>query len=268
MNADAAFTETSHAEMKPMSAMAVTAFVLTLLFCIPVLPLVGLFLGLAALGRTATPGGTMRGRPLVVTAIILGILVTAGQVYTTVKLVEVAKLVSDSIQVVLQGPTGAIEAAFKGDSTQTNEWWSTDQTPSAAQTAAFVADATNRFGDFSSAAPSDGDQPPFGQATFSIPYLFTFSKGSYEGTAKFQATTTGEPVSANGRILGLVAITVVDTDGTKVVWSSLDSDLNAAAGDSVKEAAGETIETPAAETPAAEEEAAEKMDDQSPPSDP
>ena len=63
MNADAAFTETNHAEMKPMSGMAVTAFVLTLLFCIPVLPLVGLLLGLAALGRTSTDG-PLRGRPL------------------------------------------------------------------------------------------------------------------------------------------------------------------------------------------------------------
>ena len=166
MNADAAFTETNHAEMKPMSGMAVTAFVLTLLFCIPVLPLVGLLLGLAALGRTATPGGTMRGRPLAVTAIIVGVLVTAGQVYTTVKMVEVAKIIADAFEVVVNGPEVALGAAFKGDSPEATEWWWPGSEPSAAKTAAFAADCRGRFGEFVSVVIIDDFQPPMGQTTF------------------------------------------------------------------------------------------------------
>ena len=262
MNADAAFTETNHAEMKPMSGMAVTAFVLTLLFCIPVLPLVGLLLGLAALGRTATPGGTMRGRPLAVTAIIVGVLVTAGQVYTTVKMVEVAKIIADAFEVVVNGPEVALGAAFKGDSPEATEWWWPGSEPSAAKTAAFAADCRGRFGEFVSVVIIDDFQPPMGQTTFSLPYKFTFKNGVYDGSIQFRAVTDGATAPTNGRYVGITEITVIDTDGAKVVWSALDADLNTTTGDILKGAPDETTGKPAAE------KSAEKMDDQSPPSDP
>ena len=44
---------------------------------VPVLPLVGLLLGLGAMGRTSADG-PMRGRPLAITAVILGLLMTVG----------------------------------------------------------------------------------------------------------------------------------------------------------------------------------------------
>ena len=153
MNTDVEFTESN--QIKPMSGMAVTAFVMTILFCIPVLPLVGLLLGLGALGRTSTDG-PFRGRPLAIIAIILGLLFTAGQTYTTVKFVEVGGMVADSIMVVVTGPDDAMEGAFKGDLKQTNDWWLVGQTPSAARTEAFVSEARRRFGEFKSAAPDDG----------------------------------------------------------------------------------------------------------------
>ena len=90
----------STADHKPMSGMAVTGFVLTIIFCIPVLPLIGLLLGLGALGRTSADG-PMRGRPLAITAVILGVIMTAGQVYTTVKLVEVGRIFGESITTVI-----------------------------------------------------------------------------------------------------------------------------------------------------------------------
>jgi|GEM_PF-3365347 len=261
MNADAAFTETNHAEMKPMSGMAVTAFVLTLLFCIPVLPLVGLLLGLAALGRTSTDG-PLRGRPLAITAIILGVLFTAGQVVTTIKMVEVGEMVATSIMAVFTGPDDVMEGAFKGDSAEGKDWWLAGQEPSAAQTAAFVVEARRRFGEFKSAVPDDGGQPPIGQASFSIPYKFVFSNGEYDGTASFQAFTgDGGGLPENGRLLGIVKITVVDSDGTEVVWDAADAGLSTPV-DSSGEAPDETTGKPAAE------KSAEKMDDQSPPSDP
>jgi hypothetical protein len=260
MNADAAFTETNHAEMKPMSGMAVTAFVLTLLFCIPVLPLVGLLLGLAALGRTSTDG-PLRGRPLAITAIILGVLFTAGQVVTTIKIVEVGEMIASSFIVVFTGPGDAMEGAFKGDSKQTNDWWLVGQAPSAAQTVAFVSEARRRFGEFKSAVPKDGDQPPFGQSSFSMPLKFVFSNGSYDGTASFQLNTEDGELPESGRLLGIVKITVVDSDGTEVVWDAADAGSSAPA-DSSGEASDETTGKPAAE------KSAEKMDDQSPPSDP
>ena len=168
MNADAAFTETNHAEMKPMSGMAVTAFVLTLLFCIPVLPLVGLLLGLAALGRTSTDG-PLRGRPLAITAMILGVLFTAGQVVTTIKIVEVGEMIASSFIVVFTGPDDAMEGAFKGDSKQTNDWWLVGQAPSAARTKAFVSEARRRFGEFKSAVPKDVISRPSGSPVSACP---------------------------------------------------------------------------------------------------
>lgn len=239
MNTDVEFTESN--QIKPMSGMAVTAFVMTILFCIPVLPLVGLLLGLGALGRTSTDG-PFRGRPLAIIAIILGLLFTAGQTYTTVKLVEVGGMVADSIMVVVTGPDDAMEGAFKGDSKQTNDWWAVGQEPSAAQTAAFVVEARRRFGEFKSAVPDDGGQPPIGQASFSIPYKFVFSNGEYGGTVSFQAFTgDGGGLPENGRLLGIVKITVVDTDGTNVVWEAADAGATAPAGSSRK-APEETVE--------------------------
>lgn len=260
MNADAAFTETNHAEMKPMSGMAVTAFVLTLLFCIPVLPLVGLLLGLAALGRTSTDG-PLRGRPLAITVMILGVLFTAGQVVTTIKIVEVGEMIASSFIVVFTGPDDAMEGAFKGDSKQTNDWWLVGQAPSAARTKAFVSEARRRFGEFKSAVPKDGDQPPFGQSSFSMPLKFVFSNGSYDGTASFQLNTENGELPESGRLLGIVKITVVDSDGTEVVWDAADAGSSTPA-DSSGTAPDETTGKPAAE------KSAEKMDDQSPPSDP
>jgi hypothetical protein len=229
MNTDVEFTESN--QIKPMSGMAVTAFVMTILFCIPVLPLVGLLLGLAALGRTSTDG-PFRGRPLAIIAIILGLLFTAGQTYTTVKIVEVGGMVAGSIMIVMTGPDDAMEGAFKGDSKQTNDWWSVGQEPSAAQTAAFVVEARRRFGEFKSAVPDDGGQPPIKQSSFRIPYKFVFSNGVYDGSVSFQAITGDGGLPENGRLLGIVQITVVDTDGTKVVWEAAKAGASAPAGSS------------------------------------
>lgn len=259
MNTDVEFTESN--QIKPMSGMAVTAFVMTILFCIPVLPLVGLLLGLGALGRTSTDG-PFRGRPLAIIAIILGLLFTAGQTYTTVKFVEVGGMVADSIMVVVTGPDDAMEGAFKGDSAEGKDWWLAGQEPSAARTEAFVSEARRRFGEFKSAVPDDGGQPPFGQSSFSMPLKFVFSNGSYDGTVSFQAFTgDGGGLPENGRLLGIVKITVVDSDGTEVVWDAADAGLSTPV-DSSGEAPDETTGKPAAE------KSAEKMDDQSPPSDP
>lgn len=229
MNTDVEFTESN--QMKPMSGMAVTGFVMALLFCIPVLPLIGLLLGLAALGRTSTDG-PVRGRPLAITAIILGLIFTAGQAYTTVKIIEVGQMVADSFMVVLTGPDDAMEGAFKGDSAQSKDWWSAGQEPSEAQTTAFVTEATSRFGEFESAMPVDGDDPPFGQASFSIPFKFTFSKGEYDGNVSFQAFTGDGGLPEDGRLLGIVKVTVVDTDGTEVVWEAAKADASEPAGSS------------------------------------
>ncbi|MDG2022676.1 MAG: hypothetical protein P8J59_12090 [Phycisphaerales bacterium] len=239
MNTDVEFTESN--QIKPMSGMAVTAFVMTILFCIPVLPLVGLLLGLAALGRTSTDG-PFRGRPLAIIAIILGLLFTVGQTYTTVKFVEFGGMVAGSIMIVMTGPDDAMEGAFKGDSKQTNDWWAVGQEPSAAQTAAFVVEARRRFGEFKSAVPDDGGQPPVGQASFIIPYKFVFSNGEYGGTVSFQAFTgDGGGLPENGLLLGIVKIIVVDTDGTNVVWEAADAGATAPAGSSRK-APEETVE--------------------------
>jgi hypothetical protein len=243
MNTDVEFTESN--QIKPMSGMAVTAFVMTILFCIPVLPLVGLLLGLGALGRTSTDG-PFRGRPLAIIAIILGLIFTAGQTITIVevvgKVVEVGGIFADSITVVVTGPDDAMEGAFKGDSAEGKDWWAVGQEPSAAQTAAFVVEARRRFGEFKSAVPDDGGQPPVGQASFIIPYKFVFSNGEYGGTVSFQAFTgDGGGLPENGRLLGIVKIIVVDTDGTNVVWEAADAGATAPAGSSRK-APEETVE--------------------------
>jgi len=62
----------------PMSAAALTGFICSLIFCLPVLgPLLGLIFGIVGIGTTA--GGRRRGRGLAIAAILISLLVGAGQ---------------------------------------------------------------------------------------------------------------------------------------------------------------------------------------------
>lgn len=210
----------STADHKPMSGMAVTGFVLTLVFCIPVLPLVGLLLGLGALGRTSADG-PMRGRPLAITAVILGVIMTAGQVYTTVKLVEVGRIFGESITTVITGPEQAMKAAFSGDGTKAATYWWEGAVPSDAETTAFVAAAKARFGEFQKASPADNAQPGAGagQPEFELPFRFTFSNGEFGGEVFFSATKGGE-TTTGGSYLGIDKIVIKDPDGGDLVWAA------------------------------------------------
>jgi hypothetical protein len=246
MHADSV-TSSGHDE-KPMSGMAVTAFVLTLIFCIPVLPLVGLLLGLGALGRTSADG-PMRGRPLAITAVILGLLMTVGQVYATVQIVKVAQIFGDSITSVITGPEESMQAAFDGDNAKATSFWWEGDAPSEAETAAFVTAAKARFGDFAKAFPSEGTEPGAGagQSEFTIPFTFTFSNGTFDGEVSFVATKQGE-MTSGGSFLGIDKIVIKDPDGADLAWAS-GSDA-------------ETEAKPAAdaEAPAKQEEAASPAD--------
>ena len=246
MHADSV-TSSGHDE-KPMSGMAVTAFVLTLIFCIPVLPLVGLLLGLGALGRTSADG-PMRGRPLAITAVILGVIMTVGQVYTTVQIVKVAQIFGDSITSVITGPEESMQAAFDGDNAKATGFWWEGDAPSEAETAAFVTAAKARFGDFEKAFPSEGTEPGAGagQSEFTIPFTFTFSNGTFDGEVSFVATKQGE-MTSGGSFLGIDKIVIKDPDGADLAWAS-GSDAEPEA----KPAAD-------AEAPAKQEEAASPAD--------
>lgn len=71
------------------SGLAVTALILSLVLCLPVLPLIGAILGLAALGATRKPN--MKGHGLAVGAIIAGLLITllqAGGTYGVYKAIQ------------------------------------------------------------------------------------------------------------------------------------------------------------------------------------
>ncbi len=260
MNADAAFTETTHAEMKPMSGMAVTAFVLTLLFCIPVLPLVGLLLGLAALGRTATSGGTMRGRPLAVTAIILGVIMTTG--WGAFGYFVGVPAYKSMTMILFRGTEEPVKAAFDGDSAKAATFWWENAAPSEAETATFVSAAKARFGDFEMLFRADETQPGIGagQPEFVLPFIFVFSEGRFDGEVAFSASQTGE-MTLSGSVVGIDKIVIKDSDGTEVVWDAADAGSSTPA-DSSGTAPDETTGKPAAE------KSAEKMDGQSLPSDP
>lgn len=218
MHADSV-TSSGHDE-KPMSGMAVTAFVLTLIFCIPVLPLIGLLLGLGALGRTSADG-PMRGRPLAITAVILGLLMTVGQVYATVQIVKVAQIFGDSITSVITGPQESMQAAFDGDNAKATSFWWEGDAPSEAETAAFVTAAKARFGGFKNAFPSDDAQPGAGagQPEFTLPFTFAFSNGKVDGEVSFAATKEGE-MTASGSFLGIDKIVIKDPDGADLVWAA------------------------------------------------
>jgi len=216
-----------------MSGMAVTAFVLALIFCIPVLPLIGLLLGLGALGRTSADG-PMRGRPLAITAVVLGILMTAGQVYATVQIVNFARIFGDSIASVITGPGESLQAAFDGDGAKATSFWWKGDTPSEAETAAFVAAAKARFGAFDKALPSDDADPGAGagQPEFVLPFTFSFSNGKYKGEVAFSATKQGE-TTAGGSFVGIDKIVIKDPDGADLVWAAgarADAAIDAPAG--------------------------------------
>jgi len=224
---------TSGHQDKPMSGMAVTAFVLALIFCIPVLPLIGLLLGLGALGRTSADG-PMRGRPLAITAVILGLLMTVGQVYATVQIVKMARIIGESITSVITGPGESMQAAFDGDGDKATSFWWEGDAPSEAETAAFVAAAKARFGEFDKAIPAEDAQPGAGagEPEFSLPFKFTFSNGEFKGEVFYSATKDGE-TNSGGSFVGIDKIVIKDPDGADLVWAAgarADAAIDAPAG--------------------------------------
>jgi hypothetical protein len=146
-----------------------------------------------------------------------------------------------------------VQAAFDGDtSTATSFWWN-GTAPSEAETAAFVEAANAKYGRFEGVVFNENSESEagFGQSDFAMPFIFKFSKGSFDGEVFFSASQQGE-MTASGSYLGIDKIVIKDPDDGDLVWAA----GTAAATEPVTSAADEA----GTEAPAKQEEAASPAD--------
>lgn len=159
-----------------LSGLAIAALVCALIFCIPVLPLIGVVLGLIAL-VTMVGKSHLRGRGMAIAAIVLGLAFSIGQgivgwFFASVG-TKVVTLMRDTpkqtMQAGLSGDLVAFRANFDGTGAAATD----------AEAQAFLDEVTQRFGtltsfDLDESAPV---RPQPGQPVMDAPYIAKFSSG-------------------------------------------------------------------------------------------
>lgn len=158
-----------------LSGLAIAALVCALLFCVPVLPLIGVVLGLIAL-VTMVGKSHLRGRGMAIAAIVLGLAISIAQgigVWFFVGVgTKVMALMRDTpIQTMRAGLAGDI-AGFKAN------FDGTGASASDAEAQAFLNEVSQRFGTLTS-MELDPAAPPRqqGQAMMEGTYIAKFSNG-------------------------------------------------------------------------------------------
>ena len=119
------------------------AFVVSLLFFVPLLPIVGMYLGLAARRANAALPGDVRS-PLATCAVALGVLFTIGQAFVGFRTFEYHQQVS-------AGPARALNAGFNGKAPAFAGAFTAESAGTAEQAKAFIQKLQSRYGKFTEA---------------------------------------------------------------------------------------------------------------------
>ena len=180
---------TQPAEPATRSGLAVTALVMSLIGIIPCLGLltapIGVLLGLIGLVTIKRP---RTGRGMAATAVLLGVVFTAAQVYLGKK--YVVDPLYGVVSFVMKGPTDALQAGFAGDTAGFKAaFQGAGATTTDAEAQAFIGELRNRYGEFVSASIPQNQQGGFtqpqpGQTTMAMPYEFRFANKTVSGEAE------------------------------------------------------------------------------------
>jgi hypothetical protein len=156
----------------PKNRKAVVAFFISLLFFIPLAPLVAVVLAIAAMKKTED--GTRRGgMKLAGCAIHLGLLLTIGQFFFGYRGYEY-------VQQVTAGPGDALSAGFAGNTAQFRAAFMTTLPTSDAEAKRFIEELQSRYGNFRIDVPGDAVNSSL---TAPREYELTFDKATVTANA-------------------------------------------------------------------------------------
>jgi hypothetical protein len=164
------------------SGLAITSLVLSLTAIIPCLGLItgplGVLLGLVS-AVTIPSNPARKGTGLAVAAIIIGLVLSAGQGYGTYWFVGKARQV---VSKIMAGPADALRAGFAGDvAAFRDDFYSPGAQPSVEEAQAFIDELRSRYGDFVSVSlPSQNQsyQPTPGETQIVMPYIVEFTNAT------------------------------------------------------------------------------------------
>lgn len=187
---------------KRTSGLAVASLVCSLVCCIPALPAVGALLGLGsfvAIGRNVM----LRGRGLAIAGILLGILITVGQVV-------VGSYSYKVFMFIAMGPQQALTAGLTGDVAGfKSNFHGAGATAADAEAQAFLRALTDRYGALNTIHPVQQQQGgTFGQPVVKFPYVAEFENGQVDVDVEIAFSDPKQ----GGFILKMVSITVHDPD--------------------------------------------------------
>ncbi|USO00288.1 MAG: DUF4190 domain-containing protein [Phycisphaeraceae bacterium] len=211
------------------SALAVTSLVLSLICCIPLLPLIGAGVGIGAMIGIGSSRGRVGGKGLAIAGIIIGLLMTVGQVVAVVSVRNVVNmgvgLVFGSADQVMHdietGDFNAARAGLTGNAASlTDEQFEAFRAAYQAEYGSYQSIPTDFF-DLISAYTQIGPQmqkyQPQGSQQNILPAPATFDRGQAVVIAELEQNgqPTGQP-GTPGFHMPLRGLKVVMPDGTEL----------------------------------------------------
>lgn len=207
-------TNEEHVEIDPnrgkMSVWSVAALVCSLIFCCPIVTLVGLILGI--IGLFDTRGARRRGRGLAIAAIILGLVVTVTWIVGWVLAWP------RFFQVVFSGPSIVMEAGYNKDNKEVMDFFAKGYVPTTEEIDAFFAESEHRFGAFKHATAKDNQTTGSDQQTIEIEYVFVFDKATVDVDVTFEVND--EVITESGSYIGILEIKIEDPEGEDLILST------------------------------------------------
>ncbi len=199
---------------RKMSGLAIASLLCsTAIFC-PPLTVIGPLLGVRVLVLIRRDRAR-RGRALAVSAIVIGVLLTAGWSYGLFWWDHHAR------QPMLTGPQAALQAGFRGDADAfRSQFHGRGATAGDAEIAALVGELGRRYGAFIDASiESDGqvDGSAFDRSGVGLPYILRFESATVRSTAVFNVWVQDQP----GLVLKFASFVVVDPDRGDLIYPQL-----------------------------------------------
>ncbi len=180
-----AYDESSFApsmtETPRTSGIAIAALICSLVFCCPLTTILGIVLGAVAIVMIGN-NPMQRGKGMALTAIVLGVLFTAGQ-FVTWRWYQ-----QNVVEPIIRGPEPALRAGFAGDISgfRASFHSSAGATASNAEAQAFIEELRNRYGEFQSARLDQASMSgtPMGQTVLTLPYQLIFDRAQVNAEAE------------------------------------------------------------------------------------
>ena len=199
--------------LAPMSGVAVTSFISSLILCCPVTTFLGMILGVIGFLRTGS--GRRRGRGMAIAGFLIGTITTAGWIGGGTWLWKAW------LGVPLRGADHVMSSGAQGDGEAAREYFVAGREPTAEMIEAFVASAEERYGAFESAELAENAQGQPGGESFDMPFVFKFAKSTIDGVVYFEVVTETNPTpTLSGSYVGISKIVIDDADLGKLELGS------------------------------------------------